>query len=174
MLYFRAIAAASDLPIMLYNVPYRTGVNIESATVQELAQDAKFVAIKQCGNNMPQLMDLINDTPLKVLSGEDSLTLVTLLLGGAGAISAAAHIRPDLYVRIFDLVQGGEIGPARSMFKTLLPLIRLIFSEPNPGPVKAALALQGSIREELRLPMTAVSDSLRKNLEAELTRVMAL
>jgi 4-hydroxy-tetrahydrodipicolinate synthase len=123
---------------------------------------------------MPQLMDLINNTPLKVLSGEDSLMLVTLLLGGAGAIPAAAHIRPDLYVRIFDLVQRGEIAAARSIFNSLLPLIRLLFSEPNPGPVKAALALQGSIREELRLPMTPVSDALRKKLEAELARVLAL
>ncbi len=174
MLYFRAIAAATDLPIMLYNIPYRTGVNIETATIQELAKDAQFVAIKQCGDNMPQLMDLINNTPLKVLSGEDSLALVTLLLGGAGAIPAAAHIRPDLYVRIFELVKCGKIGPARSIFNTLLPLIRLLFSEPNPGPVKAALALQGSIREELRLPMTPVSDSLRRNLEAEVARVMTL
>ena len=174
VLYFRAIAAATELPILLYNIPYRTGINIETATIQELAHDTRFVAIKQCGDNMPQLMDLINNTPLKVLSGEDSLALVTLLLGGAGAIPAAAHIRPDLYVRLFELVKRGEIGPARSIFNSLLPLIRLLFSEPNPGPVKAALALQQSIRDELRLPMTPVSDALRRNLEVELTRVMAL
>lgn len=174
VLHYRTIAAATGRPILAYNVPYRTGVNIEPATVRMLATDSRFVAIKECGGNLPQLMDLINDTPLKVLCGEDSLTFVTLCLGGHGAIAASAHIRPDLHVRMFELMQAAQVGAAREICRALLPLTRLLFSEPNPGPLKAALAMQGKIDEELRLPLTQASDACRKKLESELERVLAL
>lgn len=174
LVHFQAIAAATMRPIILYNIPYRTGVNIEPATVKALAADGRFAALKECGGNIPQLMDLIHETPLKILCGEDSLAFVTLCLGGHGAIAASAHIRPDLHVRLFDLMRAGQVERARALSRALLPLTRLLFSEPNPGPLKAALAMQGKISEEMRLPMTRVSDACRKQLEGALESVMTV
>jgi 4-hydroxy-tetrahydrodipicolinate synthase len=174
LLHFQAISAATDRSIVLYNIPARTGVNIEQATAMALAADPNFVAIKQCGGNISRITDLLNQTSLKVFCGDDALIFTTLCLGGHGAISAAAHIRPDLYVRLFDLVRAGKIEQARTTFNALLPLIQHLFSEPNPGPVKAALALQGRIHEELRLPMTPISQAGKDKLASLLEQVMAL
>jgi 4-hydroxy-tetrahydrodipicolinate synthase len=174
LLHFQAISSATDRPIILYNIPARTGVNIEQATVMALSNDPNFVAIKQCGGSIAQVADLINDRLLKVLCGDDALIFAALCVGGHGAISAAAHIRPDLYVHMFDLVRAGQHEHARAVFNALLPLIRLLFAEPNPGPVKAALALQGRICEELRLPMTPISRIGKDNLAGTLEQVMAL
>jgi 4-hydroxy-tetrahydrodipicolinate synthase len=174
LLHFRAIADATDRPIILYNIPSRTGVNIDLSTVIALAGDPQFVAIKESSGNIAQLADIINQTPLKVFSGDDTLILTTLCFGGHGAISAAAHIRPDLYVHLYNLVRTGRLEQTRAVFNQLLPLIRLLFSEPNPAPIKAVLAMQGRICEELRLPMTAVSQTCRIKLAAALEQVMAI
>lgn len=174
LLHFQAISAATDRPIILYNIPARTGVDIETETIMSLSADPHFVAIKNCGGNLSQLTDLINTTSLKVLCGDDALLFPTLCLGGHGAISAAAHIRPDLYVDIFDLVRSGKVKQARAVFNAMLPLIRILFSEPNPGPLKAALAMQGRIREELRLPMTPISRTGREKLASVMEQVMTL
>jgi 4-hydroxy-tetrahydrodipicolinate synthase len=171
---FQAISSVTDRPIILYNIPARTGVDIELPTVISLAADPHFAAIKQCGGNVSQITNLINHTPLKVLRGDDALIFTTLCLGGHGAITAAAHIRPDLYVHVFELMQARQIEQARAVFNTLLPLIRLLFSEPNPGPVKAALALQGRILEELHLPMMPMSKIGKEQLAGSLEQVMAL
>lgn len=173
-LHFQAISEATDRPIVLYNIPARTGVNIDIATVMALSRDPHFVGIKECGGNLCQLLSLINSTTLKVLCGDDSLLLATFCLGGHGAISAAAHIRPDLYVQIFELVRGGHLQQARALFNALLPLVTLLFSEPNPGPVKAALALQGKVRDELRMPMLPMSNVGKNQLAEVLEQVLAL
>lgn len=162
--HFEAVAQNTDQDIVLYNIPYRTGVNIELPTLQELARNPRFVAIKECGGNINQLIDFINETPLVVLGGEDALILPTLCLGGRGAIAAAAHIRPDLFVALYQRVQSGDLAEARAIFKLLLPLIRTLFSEPNPGPLKAALARDGWIEDELRLPMTSSTAACRNRL----------
>lgn len=174
LLHFQAISAATDRPIILYNIPARTGVNIEPATVKALAADPRFVAIKQSNGELTELVDIINHTSLTVLCGDDALLLATLYLGGDGAISAAAHIRPDLYVQLFELMRSGRIEQARAIFNVMLPLIRVLFSEPNPGPVKAALGMQGRIHEELRLPMTPMSRIGKAKLAAALEPVIAL
>ena len=172
-LHFEAIAQATELPIVLYNIPYRTGVNIALDTARALAENPRFVAIKECGGNLAQLRGLIETTPLKVLSGEDDLIFVACCLGGHGAISAAAHLRPDLYRRMIDHIRAGRLPAARAIARVLQPMVRLLFSEPNPGPIKAALALQGEIAEELRLPMTPVSAACRAELERALPAFMA-
>lgn len=172
-LHFETVAAATDRPIVIYNIPSRTAVDIELATAAALARNPRFAAIKEC-SGIARLTDLVNTTPLKVLCGEDTLLLATLCLGGHGAISAAAHICPELYVRLLQLVRAGRIEQARLLFNALLPLIRMLFSEPNPAPVKAALALQGSLREELRLPMMPMSAQGRARLEVELHRIAAV
>lgn len=164
--HFEAIADVSERPIVLYNIPYRTGVNIDLATIKTLAADSRFVAIKQSGGgDIDQLTDLIYETPLTVLCGEDALIFAAACLGAHGAVAAAAHIRPDLYVRMLQHIRAGELEHARSIWANLLPLIRLLFSEPNPGPIKSALALEGWLAEELRLPMTPVSAGCRAWLE---------
>ncbi|MES2106135.1 MAG: 4-hydroxy-tetrahydrodipicolinate synthase [Pseudomonadota bacterium] len=163
-LHMQAIAQATADPIVLYNIPSRTGVNIDVGTVIALEQHANVVAIKECGGNLAQMAELINHTRLKVLCGDDALLFHSLCLGGHGAISAAAHIRPDLFVQLFELVRNGELASARTLFNHLLPLIQLLFSESNPAPVKAALAMQGRLQEELRLPMTPMSKTRRASL----------
>ncbi len=172
--HFQAIAAQTDIPIIIYNIPARTGVNIEAATIAALAQDQRFVAIKESSGQLTQIKEIIEHTSLKVLSGDDSMLLSTLMLGGHGAISAAAHIRPDLFVRLYDLLKAGNTEDASLLFNALLPLIHLLFSEPNPGPVKAALSMQGKIRETLRLPMTPMSPDGKEKLVRVLDDVMAL
>ncbi len=119
-------------------------------------------------------MELINRTNLKVLCGDDAMLFNMLCLGGHGAISAAAHIRPDLFVHLFELVRAGQIGPARCLFKQLLPMIQLLFSEPIPGPVKAALAMRGQILDELRLPITPMSAAGRIKLGKALEKLKTI
>jgi len=172
--HYRSIAAATDHSIVLYNVPARTGVNIEPATAMRLAQDSRFVAIKEAGGILQQVQELLAHTALDVLAGDDSLLLPTLCAGGHGAISAAAHIRPDLFVRLYRLVQSGHLPEAQQLFRQLLPVIRLLFTEPNPAPLKAAMAMLGKAGNELRLPMTAMSAAGQSNLSRALEAVMAL
>lgn len=173
--HFEALAGATERPVLLYNVPYRSGVAMETATLQALARHPRIVGIKQsAGNDLDQLSALIHDTDLQVLSGEDALIFTCACLGGDGAIAAAAHIRPDLYRRMLAHVSAGELEPARRLHHALLPWIRLLFSEPNPAPVKAALALMGLIEDGLRLPMTPVTPECRARIERMLPEVLAL
>lgn len=148
--------------------------NIDLPTAIALSADPQFVAMKESSGNIAQLADTINQTPLKVFSGDDTLILTTLLLGGHGAIATAAHIRPDLYVHLFNMVRAGQAEQSRAVFNHMLPLIRLLFSEPNPAPLKAVLAMQGRVQEELRLPMTTVSKTCKAKLAVALGQVMAL
>lgn len=173
--HFNAIAAASQHPIMIYNIPYRTGVNIDPQTIKALSTNPQFVAIKESASgNIEQIYQLINETPLKFLSGEDHLIFSCCCLGGHGAISAAAHIRPDLFKKMQQHIQAGNLAAARKIDRQLRPLIKLLFVEPNPAPVKAVLAMQGLIHEELRLPMTAVSAATKAQLALLLEEIMAI
>lgn len=173
--HYEALAATTSLPIVLYNIPYRTGVNMEVETVKALAANPQFVAIKESGGgNLAQLTALIEETPLRVLSGEDHLLFITACLGGHGGIAAAAHIRPDLYRRMLAYVAAGDLPAARQLASALSPLIKLLFSEPNPGPLKAALEIMGVLRNELRLPMTPVSAQLYRQLETSLPAILGL
>ncbi|MDW5417810.1 4-hydroxy-tetrahydrodipicolinate synthase [Iodobacter sp. CM08] len=173
--HFNAIAAASQHPIMIYNIPYRTGVNIDPQTIKALSTNPQFVAIKESASgNIEQIYQLINETPLKFLSGEDHLIFSCCCLGGHGAISAAAHIRPDLFKKMQQHIQAGNLAAARKIDQQLRPLIKLLFVEPNPAPVKAVLAMQGLIHEELRLPMTAVSAATKAQLALLLEEIMAI
>lgn len=162
--YFERLANAASVPLILYNIPYRTGVNIALETIQALAQHARIVAIKDCGGDASVTMQLIADGRLDVLAGEDQQIFSTMCLGGSGAITAAAHIRPDLYVRMAQLIQSGALDEARKIFYQLLPLIQLLFREPNPALIKAALAQMGLMQDELRAPMQAATAEVREEL----------
>jgi len=167
--HITAIAAATPHAVMLYNVPYRTGVNIDSETVRLLSAVPNVVAIKESGGgNLNQMMDLIRETPLQILSGEDHLIFTTLSLGGHGAISAAAHLRPTWFVAMYEATQQGDWTRARELSYRLLPLVRVLFAEPNPAVIKAALAQEGWISNELRLPMLPASSSVCAQVAAVL------
>ncbi len=160
--YFRSIADASTAPVVVYNIPYRTGVTMELATLRAIAEHERIVAIKDCGGDLGLTMQLIADGKLAVMAGEDQQTLSTLCLGGVGVIAASAHIRPDLFVRLHALVKEGKLDEARRVFYRLLPMIQLAFREPNPAPVKAALAMMGKMSDELRAPMQAATPAIRE------------
>ena len=172
--HFETIAESTERPIVLYNVPARTGVNLELATARRLAERPQFAAIKEAGGSLRQMTDLVQQTPLAMLCGDDALLFSSLCIGGHGAISASAHIRPDLYVRLYDLARAQRIDEARDLSRKLLPMIRLLFSEPNPAPLKAALAMQGLLRDELRLPMTPATSECKERLAAALEALEAI
>jgi 4-hydroxy-tetrahydrodipicolinate synthase len=165
--HYREIVQGTERPIILYNVPRRIGANIEPATAIALAEnDSRFAAIKEC--NGDNIQPLVESAAIDVLGGDDTLLLYTLLEGGMGVMAASAHVWPERFVRLYEAVEDEDFDDARLRFEALLPLIRLLFSEPNPAPVKAALALEGLVRDELRLPMTSASAALQLELEAHL------
>jgi 4-hydroxy-tetrahydrodipicolinate synthase len=157
--HFEAIVEAADLPLILYNIPYRTGASIDVSTVQQLSRDARVVAIKECGASVERLNALITQTPLKVLAGDDAQIFTTLCLGGHGAISAAANVRPDLYVRMHRLLVEQRLDAARAIAQRLQPMITALFAEPNPAPIKSLFAAQGRMRHDVRLPLLPASSS---------------
>lgn len=164
--YFRCLADASRFPLALYDIPYRTGATLDTATLLELAAHPNIAAIKDCGGSLEKTVALIADGRLQVMAGEDLQTLSTLCLGGSGIIAAAAHIRPDLFVALYRAVREQRLDQARALFLALAPMIQLAFAEPNPGPVKAQLARQGLLTDELRAPMPAASAALADRLQA--------
>jgi 4-hydroxy-tetrahydrodipicolinate synthase len=172
--YFHTLADTASVPLILYNIPYRTGIELELETIRTLAQHERVTGIKDCGGSAATTLNLIADAKLDVLAEEDHQILATLCLGGAGAIAAAAHIRPDLFVRVAQHMQSGELAGARQLFYRLLPMIQLLFQEPNPAPVKMALPMMGWMRDELRAPMQMASEKMREQLAHELKRLDCL
>lgn len=172
--YFNTVANAASAPLIVYNIPYRTGVAIEAETFKALARHDRIVALKDCGGDQMLTMNLIAEAKLQLLAGEDHQLLSTLSLGGSGAILASAHLRPDLFVRLACHVQVDELEDARKIFYRLLPMIQLLFKEPNPAPLKAALAMMGEMREELRAPMQGASAEMKEKLEQQLKRLECL
>lgn len=171
VIHFKMIADAASHPIVIYNIPARTGINIELPSLIKLSEDCRFVAIKESSSNINQIVESINQTCLNVLCGDDSLLLQTMCAGGVGAISASAHIKPALCLDIYNHIRNGHFLAARVQFNQLLPLIRLLFAEPNPAPIKAILSAHGDIHEELRLPMLPVTRELKQQLLSEMVNL---
>ena len=163
--HFEAIVEAADLPVLAYNIPYRTGVNIEIDTLQALARDTRVVGIKECGGSVERLFRLIHETPLRVLSGDDGMNFVALCLGAHGTIAASAHIAPELHVRMGRLIREGALDTARQLAVALQPIVRDLFVEPNPAPLKALLAHQRWCANTLRLPFVPASAGLAQRLD---------
>jgi 4-hydroxy-tetrahydrodipicolinate synthase len=164
--HFTALADASDKPVVLYDIPYRTGVRLELDTLLTLAAHPRIQAVKDCAGSLDTTLALIRDGRLQVLAGEDIAIFNTICLGGSGAIAASAHLRPERFVALYRALTAGRLDEGRRIFHDLVPLIQAAFAEPNPAPVKALLAAQGLIRNELRMPMTRASDVLAARLEA--------
>ena len=164
--WFTSIADASAAPLVLYDIPYRTGATLERETLRTLAAHPNIVAIKDCGGDAAKARALIADGRLQVLAGEDAQLFGTVAEGGAGAIAASAHLRTEDFVRVVRWLREGRLAEARALWQPLVPLIELLFSEPNPAPLKAALALDGQMDETLRAPMTRAGDAVRERLRA--------
>lgn len=162
--HFAALADASRKPVILYDIPARTGVTLALPTLLELAGHERIVAVKDCGGSLDKTLALILDGRLQVLCGEDLDMFGMMCAGASGAIAASAHVLPQRFVAMERALREGRLEEARAIWHTLVPLVRAAFAEPNPGPVKAALARQGLLRNELRAPMTRVSDELEETL----------
>jgi 4-hydroxy-tetrahydrodipicolinate synthase len=162
--FFHTVADASGVPIILYDIPYRTGVTFEQATLLNIIKHPRVVAIKDCGGNLANTLALIASGEVAVLCGEDMQIFNALCLGASGAIAASAHVQTEDFVALCQQVRDNQLVEARATFFKLLPLINTLFMEPNPAPVKAALALKGLIGSELRAPMQAASARVQQAL----------
>ncbi|HEV8358231.1 MAG TPA: 4-hydroxy-tetrahydrodipicolinate synthase [Gemmatimonadales bacterium] len=171
--HFRAVADASSRPVVLYNVPSRTGVNLAPATTLRLARHPRIGAIKEASGDLPQMMAILRERPeeFAVLSGDDALTLPLVVLGGDGVISVVSNQVPAMMTVMTRLAMTGDFPAARHLHFELLPLIAANFLETNPGPVKAGLALMGKIENVLRLPLVPVGEATRAALAEALRSV---
>jgi 4-hydroxy-tetrahydrodipicolinate synthase len=165
--HFKAIANATKLPVVLYNVPGRTGVNMTAATTVRLANDCKnIVAIKEASGNLEQVDEIIKNKPntFDVISGDDALTYPMLTLGADGVISVIANALPDTMSQMVRLALKGDYKKALPLHYRMLPLMNAIFDEGNPTGVKALLELQGAIHNVLRLPLVKATKPLVNKL----------
>jgi len=163
--HFKAIAQSVKIPIILYNIAGRTGVNIEPETIARLAQDCKnIVAVKEASGSLDQMSRIkaLCPSSFQLISGDDSLTLPVLSIGGIGIISVVANIVPRDVAELVNAFQKGNTKKAQSLHYKLLPLIKAVFLETNPIPVKTAMGLLGMCEPDLRLPMC---EMLPENLE---------
>jgi 4-hydroxy-tetrahydrodipicolinate synthase len=153
--HFKAIAAATSLPIILYNVPPRTNVNIDPATVRRLSEIENIIGVKEASGNISQITQVIQQVPEEflVLSGDDALTLPLAAMGGRGIISVASNEIPAEMTRLAQLCLAGNFAEARAMQRKWLPLLEVNFIETNPTPVKAAMAEMGLLEPVFRLPL---------------------
>jgi 4-hydroxy-tetrahydrodipicolinate synthase len=153
--HFKAIASATSLPVILYNVPPRTNVNIDPGTLRRLAEIENIIGVKEASGNISQITQVIQQAPEEflVLSGDDALTLPLVAMGGRGIISVASNEIPAEMTRLAQLCLAGNFAEARLMQRKWLPLLEVNFIETNPGPVKAAMAEMGLLEPVFRLPL---------------------
>lgn len=163
--WFTALADVSAVPVILYDIPYRTGSRLELETLLALAGHPRIQALKDCGGDPAKTKALIADGRLQVLAGEDVNIFSTVAQGGRGAIAAAAHLHTERFVEVLRRIRAGDLSGAEALWAPLQPLIAGLFAEPNPGPLKAVLAGQGLLRNELRSPMTRASAELAERLQ---------
>jgi 4-hydroxy-tetrahydrodipicolinate synthase len=168
--HYRAIAQATRFPLIVYNIPGRTGSKIEATTLARLAELEWVVGLKEATGSLDEVQEVLRLTRdgLEVYSGDDSLNLPIMAVGGRGTISVVANIAPRQTANMMAACAAGDWTTARRLHFALLPLIRALFLETNPIPVKAALSMMGSCRDELRLPLLSMSDGPRATLRAAL------
>jgi len=168
--HYRAIAESTPLPIVVYNVPGRTSVNIEVSTLVRLAAIRNIVGVKEASGNMTQICEICRAVPsgFLVLSGDDALTLPLMAVGGRGIISVASNEIPGEMVRMVEAAERGDFAAARAVHARILPLMQINFVEANPIPVKAAMAAMGLLEEVYRLPMVSPSPESKQKIAAVL------
>jgi 4-hydroxy-tetrahydrodipicolinate synthase len=164
--HYRAIAEAIELPIILYNVPGRTGCNIDPATLVRLASIPNIAGVKEASGNMTQICEICASVPdtFIVLSGDDALTLPLMAVGGRGIISVASNEIPGEMSRLAELAGNGDFATARQLHQRLMPLLQVNFIESNPIPVKSAMAMLGLLEENYRLPMVPPRPASRERI----------
>jgi 4-hydroxy-tetrahydrodipicolinate synthase len=168
--HFKAIADATPLPIILYNIAGRTGVNIETATVVRLAQIPTIIGVKEASGSLSQMCDVLHATPedFIVLSGDDALTLPLMAVGGRGVISVVSNEIPREMAQMVEAAERNDFAAARAIHSRILPLMQVNFVESNPGPVKAAMAAMGLVEEVFRLPMVPPKPESKAKIDAVL------
>ena len=171
--HYRAVADAIDRPLVLYNVPGRTGVALTAETVTRLAEHPRIQAIKEATGSVDQASAIRAHSDIAVLAGDDSLFLPLLAIGARGVVSVAGHLVPAELTAMYTHARAGRWEEAERIHRALHRLFRALFLETNPAPVKQALELLGMIRGELRLPLVAVRPETRAALENALERVRA-
>ena len=165
--HFSTIADAVDIPHIVYNIPGRTGKNIENDTMLRLAPHPNIPAVKEASGSMPQVMDLIARKPKEfdVLSGDDNLTLPILALGGVGVISVAGNLIPGRMQKMVETFLAGDIEAARAEHYALLPFFKGLFLDTNPIPIKHAVSRTGRVKEVYRLPLCPMSEADKASFE---------
>lgn len=166
--HFKSISESTSLKICIYNIPYRTGVNIENKYLLKLAELKNIIAVKDSCGNMSQSIELLNNKPkdFYVLTGEDNFFYTNLIHGGDGGIMASAHLNTEKYIEIYNLIRDNNYQKALSIWKNISLIIPLLFKESNPAPLKYCLKRSGLIiSDEVRLPLTKISDNLKKELD---------
>ena len=171
IVHFTMIAEAVNIPIVLYNVPSRTGTNMLPSTVAALSKIPSIVAIKEAGGSVDQVSQIVSECDITVLSGDDSLTLPMMAVGATGVVSVAANVMPGKVASLCAGFLSGKVEEARRIHYELLPLFKALFIETNPIPVKAALSRMGLIENNLRLPLTPMLPEKFAQLEAVLKQL---
>jgi 4-hydroxy-tetrahydrodipicolinate synthase len=168
--HFTSVAAATDLPIVVYNIKGRTGRNIETPTLKRISAEAEnVIAVKEASGDINQMMDVIGGIPgIAVYSGDDSMTFPLISLGGQGVISVVSNLLPGMVVEMVDLALAGEVTAARRAHYALLPMFRAAFVETNPAPIKYAMSKAGLAAGPLRLPLVEMTPEHRTYLDAVL------
>jgi 4-hydroxy-tetrahydrodipicolinate synthase len=168
--HFKAIAQAVPLPIVVYNIQGRTGVNVEPATLKRLAEIENIIGVKEASGNIGQMATVLHllPEPFIVLSGDDAITIPLIALGGRGVISVVANEIPAEFGKLVHLALAGDLAGAREVQRQWFALMEVNFGETNPGPVKAAMAIMGLLDPVFRLPMVPPSEANRAKIEAVL------
>jgi 4-hydroxy-tetrahydrodipicolinate synthase len=164
--HYKAIAESTSLPIVLYNVPGRTGVNLEVQTVVRLSAIPNIVGVKEASGNLVQMSEIVAAVPgdFLLLSGDDPIAVAVMAIGGKGLISVASNAAPSEVVQMIELAEKGDFAGARRLHRWLLPFLQVNFIEANPIPVKAAMAAMGLIEEAYRLPLVSPNASSRDKI----------
>jgi 4-hydroxy-tetrahydrodipicolinate synthase len=173
--HFTKVASFTDLPIILYNVPGRTGSNMSVETTLELAEISNVIAVKEASGNMEQIMDIIRQRKpgFGVLSGDDNLTMPLIAAGADGVISVVANAFPERFSQMVHASMKGGLALAKEAHYDLFNITKMFFEEGNPGGVKVALEARGLMQATMRLPLYPVSDGLRTRIQAETKRLLA-
>lgn len=173
--HYKYIAKCTPLPIILYNVPGRTGSNMTPETTLELAKIDNLVAMKEASGSMEQIMEIIRLKPegFGLLSGDDAITMPLIAAGADGVISVVANAFPEKFSKMVHASLAGDLTTARKEHYDLLPVTKMFFEEGNPGGVKVAMKVRGIMDETMRLPLYPVSDGLRSRIIAESTKLLS-
>lgn len=174
--HFEAIADASPVPVILYNVPGRVGVNLQASTCVELAQHPNIVAVKEASGNLQQIMEILRDKPVDfdVLSGDDGITQPLMALGAQGVISVAANAYTKPFAKMMNAMKEGQTEVALKLHYSMLRMNQLIFADGNPAGIKCLMSLMGLCKNVLRLPLVPASEKVQQDIENEYNNIIKI